>query len=144
MDIEADAPVTATAAIDIAAPPERIWEIMTAFEQWPSWNPDVEWAEIDGDPTAGTAFRWKAGPGVIRSRLSRVEAPRRIEWTGKTMGIRAVHVWRLDPSGDGTTVVTEESWNGLIPRLFRGYSTRTLERSLRSGLDALKAAAESG
>jgi hypothetical protein len=144
MAIEAGAPVTARASIDVAASPERIWELMTGFADWPSWNPDIKWAEIDGDLVPGTGFRWKAGPGVIRSRLTRVEAPSHLEWTGKTMGIRAAHVWRIEPAGGGAKVVTEESWNGLLPRLFSGFSRRTLEDSLRDGLEALKAAAEKG
>jgi uncharacterized protein YndB with AHSA1/START domain len=142
MPIDEKAPVSATATVEIAAPPERVWQIITDFEHWPSWNPDVAWAELDGELEPGTAFRWKAGPGVIRSRLMRTDEPSHLEWTGRTMGIRAVHVWHLEPAGGGTVVETRESWDGLLPRLFRGYSTRTLGDSIRRGLDALKVAAE--
>ena len=142
MAIDTDAPVIASASLDVAAPPERVWEIMTSFPDWPSWNPDVRWVEIEGDVAPGTGFSWNAGPGVIRSHLTRVEPPWHLEWTGKTMGIAAVHAWRLQPTGEGTTVVTEESWDGFLPRLFRSSTRRTLDRSIRSGLSALKAAAE--
>jgi hypothetical protein len=58
------------------------------------------------------------------------------------MGIRAVDVFHLD-SRDGSTLVREEeSWDGLVARLFRKSLQRTLDRSLVKGLHHLKAAAE--
>ena len=58
------------------------------------------------------------------------------------MGIRAIDVFQLD-AHDGTTLVREEeSWKGLVPRLFRKPLQRTLDRSLENGLRNLKAAAE--
>ena len=57
------------------------------------------------------------------------------------MGIEALHVYRLEPVGDDTRVVSEESWAGLPVRLLRRRMQRTLDRSLRTGLEQLETAA---
>jgi hypothetical protein len=87
-------------------------------------------------------FRWKAGPGTITSTLESVEPRKVIAWTGKTVGIKAIHVYRLEPQGSNTIVKSAESWDGLIVRLFRGPMTKTLQKSTESGLRYLKTEAE--
>ena len=115
---------------------------MAAIEEWPSWNPDVKWVTASGVVEPGTEFAWKAGPGTIRSTFTHVEAPTLLAWTGTTLGIHAVHTWRLEATSSGTRVTTEESWSGLLPRLLSRTMSRTLQTAIDSGLDALKAAAE--
>ena len=68
--------------------------------------------------------------------------PQRIAWTGVTMGIRAVDVFRLEAAEGGTLVREDESWEGLPVRLFRGPLRRTLAGGIRAGLQALKAETE--
>jgi hypothetical protein len=93
---------------------------------------------IDGSVAPGTVFRWKAGRGTITSTIQEVAPPRQIAWTGKTLGIKAIHVWHLEPRNGRTLVRTEESFEGLVARLFRGPVQKTLDRSLADGLRYLK------
>lgn len=65
-----------------------------------------------------------------------------IAWKGMTLGIRAIHVWRLDPGDKKTRVMTEESWEGLLPRILTGPLMRMLQRSIDRGLMHLKKEAE--
>jgi hypothetical protein len=44
-----------------------------------------------------------------------VDPPSEIAWTGTTMGIRAVHVFRFQASAGGTLARSEESWRGCCP-----------------------------
>ncbi len=121
-----------------------MWDVLTGFERWPSWNPDVKSMQAPASVAPGSSFTWKAGGATIRSTIQEVERPRRIAWTGRAVGTRAVHVWRLTPR-DGTTVVTtEESFAGWLPRVLRPRMQRTLEHGLEQGLRHLKAEAERG
>ena len=140
--IDERAPVVGASEIVIAAAPETVWDVLATIEGWPTWNPDVKWTSVDGRVAEGTRFRWKSGPGTITSTLQRVESPRLIAWTGRTFGIVAVHVWRLEPHNGATLVRTEESFDGVVARLFRGPLRKTLARSLDGGLRHLKAEAE--
>jgi uncharacterized protein YndB with AHSA1/START domain len=140
--IDRDAPVVSTAELEIDAPVERVWAVLTAIEQWPAWNPDVRSVTLDGAVVEGTTFRWKAGPGTITSRLEHVDRPHLVAWSGRTLGIRAVHVWRLESRDAGTLARTEESYDGLVARVLRRSLQKTLDRSLADGAGYLKAEAE--
>jgi uncharacterized protein YndB with AHSA1/START domain len=140
--VNESAPAVASAQVEVDAGPETVWEVLTSIDDWPSWNPDVRSASLEEGLTEGSRFRWKAGPGTITSTLQRIERPRLIGWTGRTFGIKAVHVHRLEPRGEGTVVSSEESWEGLPVRIFRRRMQRTLDEALGPGLDHLKAEAE--
>lgn len=137
-----EASVRSKRGIVIAAPLEVVWEVLTGFDQWPRWNPDVKSMSYDGPLTPGSQFRWKAGPGTIVSTLEQVEPPRLVRWRGRTMSIGAIHEWRLEPRDGGTAVETEESFAGLAARLFRGPLQKTLDKTLDQGLEHLKREAE--
>jgi uncharacterized protein YndB with AHSA1/START domain len=137
-----EAPVRSSQEIEIAAPPEIVWDVLTGFEQWPNWNPDVKSMSFAGPVAPGSEFRWKSGPGTIVSTLEQVEPPRHVSWRGRTMSIKANHEWRLEPRDGGTLVQTDESFSGLLARLFRGNLQKTLDKSLVEGLEHLKREAE--
>jgi uncharacterized protein YndB with AHSA1/START domain len=137
-----EAPVRSRREIEIAAPPEIVWDVLTRFEEWPQWNREVKSMSFDGPVAPGSEFGWKAGPGRIASTLEQVEPPRLISWRGRTMSIRAMHEWHLEPRDGGTSVQTEETFSGLLARLFRGQLQKTLDKSLEEGLEHLKGEAE--
>jgi hypothetical protein len=103
-EINQQAPVVGASEIEIAAAPEAVWDVLTAFERWPGWNRDVKSMTMEGDVAPGAVFRWKAGPGTITSTIQHVERPRLLAWTGKTLGIKAIHYWHFEPR-DGKTFV---------------------------------------
>jgi uncharacterized protein YndB with AHSA1/START domain len=140
--VVSDAPVSSTRSVDIAAPPEVVWDVLTGFEQWPQWNLEVKSMSFEGPLAPGSEFRWKAGPGTIVSTIEEVDPPRSIRWRGRTMSIKAIHGWRLEPREGETRVETEESFTGLLARLFRGQLQKTLDKSLDEGLEHLKREAE--
>ncbi len=145
MEADTNAPVFATGEIEMAADPETVWKVMADIGRWPSWNPDITAATLQGPVQPGTSFSWRSGPGTIRSTLEVVERPTELSWTGKTMGIPAIHVYRLRGSDQhpGHTVVRlEESWDGLLARLLRRPFTRTLQTAIDTGLAHLKTEAE--
>jgi uncharacterized protein YndB with AHSA1/START domain len=141
-EINGQAPVVGSCEIEVAAAPETAWAVLTAIEEWPSWNPAVTSVSVEGTLDEGSQFRWKAGPGTITSTIRDFDAPWRIAWTGSSLGIKAIHVHTLERRGGGTLVRTEESYDGLVARLFRGRLQRTLDGALQSGLRHLKAEAE--
>jgi hypothetical protein len=137
-----NAPVRSGGEIEIAAPPQVVWEVLTRFENWPNWNPDVKSMSFPGPLAPGTEFRWKAGPGTIVSTLDRVEAPNYIAWSGRTLTINAYHEWWLEPRDGGTHVRTQESFSGLLARLLRATLQKALDKSFKDALERLKREAE--
>jgi uncharacterized protein YndB with AHSA1/START domain len=142
MDIDRDATITASGTVEISASPYEVWRVISDIGQWPGWNPGVREARLDGDLAAGSRFRWRAGPGTITSVLRSVDPGRELGWTGRTMGVHAVHVWRIEGTPRGTRVTTEESWRGWPTRLMRKRMERTLHDAVVHGLYSLKAEVE--
>jgi hypothetical protein len=143
IEVNRGAPAIGVADVFIEAPIETVWRVLSDLEHWPAWNTSVSKIRVDGPIAAGTSFFWVGNGSKIVSRLEEVDPPRRIAWTGKLFGIRATHVWELSGKGEGTQVHTEESFEGLVARLFRGFSRKTLAKALDQGVAALKAGAES-
>jgi uncharacterized protein YndB with AHSA1/START domain len=144
MDINRAAPATAAGETVIDADPQTVFSVIAAIGAWPSWNPDVKSAELDGPLEPGTVFRWKAGPSSLTSTLQVVDPPHEICWTGRTMGIRAIHLFRFEML-DGTTLArSEESWEGLIASVLRSWSRKTLQKGIDDVLSYLKAESERG
>ncbi len=142
MEINTNAPVFARKEIIIHAPLEKIWQIQSDIENWPSWQPDIVTAKLNGELKAGTTFRWKAQGLNITSRLHTVEPNHRIGWTGTALGMYAIHNWSFDANGATTLVVTEESLSGWLTRLMKLFDPHFLEKSLEATLQRLKNIAE--
>lgn len=128
--------------IDVAAPPDVVWGVLTDFDRWQEWNPEVKSMSFDGPLAPGAMFRWKAGPGTIVSTVEEIDRPRYIRWRGRTLSIAAVHEWRFEGRDGGTRVETDESFSGTLVRLLRGSLQKQLDRSLEEGLGHLKREAE--
>jgi uncharacterized protein YndB with AHSA1/START domain len=142
MDINPSAPVLSKKEVEIAADPETVWKVLATIDRWPEWNADIRSVSLEGSVAKGTRFRWKAGPWKIVSVIQNVKRARLLAWTGRMMGLRAVHAWHLEPRGAGTLVLNEESWDGLLARLFRRSLQKVLDKASASGLERLKAEAE--
>lgn len=139
VDVDHQAPVCESAETAIEAPPELVWDTLSDLRSWPQWMPGVKSIEV-GEPVGiGTEFQWKAGPGTIRSEILDCDRPRSVGWEGRTLGISALHIWRMEMQDGNTKVFTEESWAGPLPRLLPGLMSKTVRKALQDGLPALRA-----
>jgi uncharacterized membrane protein len=138
MQIDANAPIRTRQEITIAAPVEKVWTAQADLERWPEWQPDVSSVTLTGELAVESVFRWKAKGVNITSTLGVVEPNRRIGWTGRSIGMRAVHIWAFEPQGDATRVICEESLSGWIPRLMKIFTPDFLEKSMAASLQTLK------
>jgi carbon monoxide dehydrogenase subunit G len=142
VDANHSAPVCESGETVIGAGPETVWDTLTDFGTWPQWMPGVKTMHVDEPVGLGTTFRWKTGPGTIRSEIVESDRPRSVAWKGRTLGIDAVHVWRMEDRGDTTRVFTEVSWDGLLARVLQGSTRKTVQKALEDGLSALRNEAE--
>ncbi|MFE7532316.1 MFS transporter, partial [Kitasatospora sp. NPDC057542] len=143
--IDTTAPVVVRLAITVDAPPALVWALHTDVEAWPSWNPDVEQARLDGGPLTGpgTSFTWRTHGLDITSTVRELAPGRRIVWGGPANGIEGIHVWSFEAAGDGrVTVRTEESWSGPAVDAMPEALEQALRESLERWLDHLRATAE--
>lgn len=142
VSINEEAPVLAKAEIEIDADPETVWKIMADFKAWPNWNPEVKLCLLHGEVNPGTQFQWKTGLGNSSSVLQDVDPPHLLAWTGKMMGLNAIHVCKIDIVDGKTIVKTEESWEGMVSSDMHDRMQETLKTFLQSCLKYLKAEVE--
>jgi uncharacterized protein YndB with AHSA1/START domain len=130
------------ATIIIAAPIETVWRLVVDIDRWPAWNSAVESAHLDGALASGAVFDWKSGGLAIRSTVREIDPMRRLVWTGKTIGTRAVHAWLFEATDSGVLVTTSETFDGWLPSLMPRTMQKTLDATLPALLESLRRAAE--
>ena len=138
MDIDYKAPLSAEASTLISSSITKVWSEITNIDGWAKWQPDVTSARLDGPLTVGTQFYWDAKGLKIISKIQVCETPRSIGWTGKSLGMQAIHLWFFEEASDGTRVTTKESLSGWVPRLLRLLDPQFLTKSLHNSLRVLK------
>ena len=129
---------------EFAAPPERIWALLTDAARYPSWNPAV--LSIDGRIAAGEKIALRAAVNPKRTftlRVGDVQANRGMVWSsGMPLGLfRGVRTFRLQPDGERTRFSMEEVYSGpMAPMITRAIPDQT--ESFAQFGDGLKSAAE--
>ncbi|KUG20617.1 MAG: SRPBCC domain-containing protein [Methanomicrobiaceae archaeon] len=134
--------------IEIPAPPEEVWEILTDFPSYPAWNPFIR--SIRGELRVGSRLEvFIQPPGrrgmMIRPTVLEVEANRALRWTGRLLmpGIfDGEHRFALVPQGSGRIrFIQSEIFTGLLVPFTPGLLRNTEEGFLEMNR-ALRARAE--
>lgn len=140
--INENAPVKAKESIQIDADPEKVWKILSDINNWDKWNSDIKYAKLNGELKAGTTFNWNNGGNKIKSTLHTVTPFKEIGWSGKAFGSFAIHNFTLSNVNGKTELLIEESMEGLLMRLFRGFMQNTLEDGINKWLTQIKEVVE--
>jgi hypothetical protein len=106
--------------IVINAPAEKVWGIMTDFENFPQWNPFI--VNLEGKPEVGTHLRaeLKNGDGVsvFKPKVLVAEENKAFEWLG-SLPIPGIfnghHYFRIETlSGGMVKFIHGEEFSGLL------------------------------
>lgn len=133
---------TVEASIEIAAPPERVWEAISDLESFSRWNPFMTRAagelvvgaqlSITIEPPGGKPMNFK--PKVLE-----VERNRRLRWIGRLLlpGLfDGEHLLEVEPvDGDRARFTQSERFSGILTWLSGKLFTRT-----EAGFEAMNAA----
>ncbi|GAA4101697.1 SRPBCC family protein [Nonomuraea soli] len=139
---------SASASIEISAPPERIYELITDLARVGEWNAEcvggkwlgeVKWAE-PGARFVGSnrngARRWRTHNTVTAAEPGRV-----FSYHTRAAGVLDVAIWRweLTPSGDGCRV-EHMTWDtrGAFMRVVGGLVTNVPDRATHNGVNIRK------
>lgn len=129
--------------IGIAAPPERVWEVLTDFDSWSKWNRVLPVFELRGPLAEGTGIRLELELGPLGRRgvdaqLVTVRENEELAWKGGLPGVvSARHGFRLEAIERGTRLFHTETFNGALAPVLGLVARRTLMagyRGLNRGL----------
>ncbi len=140
--IDTAAPVIARHSAVIAAPPGLVWRLHTDVEAWPTWQPEIDDAHLDGPFGPGADFTWRTHDLGIKSTVYRVEPQRHTLWGGPAEGITGIHSWTFTPVPGGVRVNTDESWSGEPVQAAVADMQAALDAALIAWLGHLSAAAK--
>jgi uncharacterized protein YndB with AHSA1/START domain len=150
MTPEQDVPRVVSASREIAAGPDRIFELIADPSAQPRWdgNDNLAWAP-GGQRVrqAGDVFTMTLTGGNVReNHVVEFEEGRRMAWMPSEPGReRPGHLWRweLEPAGaSGTRVTHTYDWTELTDQNRLPRARATTAGKLRASLDRLAALAE--
>jgi uncharacterized protein YndB with AHSA1/START domain len=151
MTADHDVPRVVSAHREIAAAPERIFELIADPAEQPRWdgNNNLAWAAAGQRVhRAGEVFTTTLTiDGAVReNHVTEFAEGRRIAWMPAEPGQRCPgHLWRweLEPAGPSRTRVTcTYDWTGLTDENRFGRARATTADRLEASLDLLAALAE--
>ena len=119
--------------ITINASPERVWNVLTAFNDYPKWNPFIK--SISGELLAGKKLlvniQLQGSKGMLfKPELQKIIKHKELRWKGKFLfkGIfDGEHYFIIDQNNEGTsTFIQGEIFSGLLVSFFKGILEKTL------------------
>jgi hypothetical protein len=121
--------------IDIDAPPEAVWRVLTDTASYPEWNPHLP--RIEGELAEGErvrlTVRQSGRENTIGVRVTEYGAPRRLEWVGRLGApfvFEGTHAFELEPLDGGARTRfsnTEASRGLLVPLVVKGDAREAYE-----------------
>ena len=135
-----------TKTIEIAAPRDCVWKVMTDVEHWPDWAPSVT-----------SLRRLDAGPFVIGSRarikqprllsavwtVTALDAGRSFTWVSRMPGLRVYRLHEVDSAGDSSRVSLPVQFEGAFRLIAARVFGKLNEEYLNMEATGLKRQCES-
>lgn len=138
---------TIEASTEIHAPAARVWEVLTSFEEYRSWNPFITAAE--GNPIVGDKLRVRIEPpgsrsATFRPTVTEAAPNERLSWRGRLLvpGLfDGRHTFMIESlTADRVWFTQRETFSGvLVPVLLDAASVTAGFEAMN---EALKARAE--
>ena len=135
--------------IEIDAPAERVWELLTDFDTYPQWNPLIR--SISGEPTPGERLEARIEPPggrgmTFKPKVLNAEPNRELRWLGHLLvpGLfDGEHSLAIQPLGEARVrFVQREAFRGLLVPLFARSLDNNTQRGFEEMNRALKERAE--
>ena len=139
-------------SIRVAAPRERVWELVSLPERYSEFMVGSSWEPIHGEPTSGLRARFWLNVEVGSTDLGGVvelvefDPPHELAWTNVS-GIDNRGRWILRERGDETEVTMRFSYQvpgGVLALIASRLGAPIMRRDVRKSLAALKDLLEKG
>jgi hypothetical protein len=131
--------------IDIRAPVEKVWDLLTDFKNFELWNPFIR--KIEGTPSLGTKIkihlRTSAGKSrTYQPKITKLEPFKELRWFGKSTipGIfNGERIFILEPiESNQIRFIHKEIFTGLLVHLVGNRLDKDMYSSFISMNEALK------
>jgi hypothetical protein len=126
--------------IVINATPEKVWSVLTNFENYPNWNPFIKY--IEGHPKVGERLSMRIAPPQAKEmsfkpKVLTSQTNKELSWLGHLLfpGLfDGRHKFELIDNGNGTTTfIQSEKFKGVLVPLFK----KLLDINTRKGFEEM-------
>jgi ribosome-associated toxin RatA of RatAB toxin-antitoxin module len=136
----------ATRTILINAPPEKVFDVISSFDRYGEFLPEVKkvWTSERKGNEVKVHYEVNVVKTIRYTLLFKEERPTRVSWTfveGEVMKDNKGS-WVLEPDGEGRTKATYSVEMALGPLVPKAIINGLVEQSLPKMLDAFKRRAE--
>ncbi|VVB88316.1 Polyketide cyclase / dehydrase and lipid transport [uncultured archaeon] len=135
--------------LEINAPAERVWQLLTDFASYPQWNPFIRRAS--GEPRKGAQLQVYLQPSgakgmTFQPKVLKAEPARELRWLGHFLipGLfDGEHIFTIEPLEAGhVRFVQREIFTGILVSLFSRWLSKDTRRGFEEMNQALKSRAE--
>jgi uncharacterized protein YndB with AHSA1/START domain len=134
-----------TASIDIAAPPERVWQVMSDTDHWFEWTPSITSVKRLGDApfAVGTKVLIRQ-PKLPPAKwtVTAIEPDRTFTWVSTAPGLKAIGKHSVTPTPNGSRATLSLELHGFIGEAFGRLTKDITERYVAYEANGLKARSE--
>lgn len=140
---------TIRSAIEIRAPLDVVWRVLTDFDAYPAWNPHVR--RVVGEPQVGSRIGIHTRPPggrtvVMRPIILDWDPPRELRWRATFVSRRLFsgeHGFRLDETAPGRVRFDQdETFSGLLVPLYARLRLPSTRLGFAQMNEALRTRAE--
>ena len=133
-------------SIDIDAPQQRVWEVLSDLEAWPQRIETVDTVELLTPAPIGTGSRVRLKQPKLPEGVWEIttwDAPAYFEWTQKMTGTTTVAGHRVESLGDGRSRLTLTlDMRGLLFAIVGRFYKDLTNRYMTLEAEGMKRAAE--
>jgi hypothetical protein len=137
---------TVSATIQIGAPPEAVWAVLTDLDRYQDWNPLFR--EASGQVAVGNRIKLRSvHPAngrmmTVQPKITVADPGAELRWVASLPGImNGEHRFKLTPAEGGTRLEQSETFRGLLT-IFTGKTFTRAGASFQGLNEALKQRAE--
>lgn len=137
-------------AIEIRAPLEAVWQILTDFSAYPEWNPHIR--QVRGKPRVGGRLTIRSHPQggrpvVLRPVVTTWSPPTELRWRGTFVSrllFSGEHGFKLEQlAGTRVRFHQDETFSGLLVPLYARLRLPKTREGFAQANEALRERAES-
>lgn len=131
--------------IEIAAPPARVWEVMTDIDRWHEWTPSITSIErLDNAPFAvGTRIRTRQPklPAALW-KITAIDPGKSFTWTSVAPGLKVDATHQVEPAEGGSHVTLSIDYSGMFGGMWERLTRDITKRYVGFEANGLKARSE--
>jgi uncharacterized protein YndB with AHSA1/START domain len=131
--------------IDIVAPAERVWRVMSDTDRWPEWTPSVTsitWMDGGAFTVGSQAVIRQPKLPPARWQVTAIEAGRSFTWISGGPGLRIVGRHWVEPTAAGSRATLSLDLQGVLGGVLGRMARGITERYLAFEANGLKARSE--